>query len=438
MTQSISTNTFGVAKWVVSADATQGTHTTIAAATTSAASGDTIYIRDGAYTENITGKAGLNYIGESLTGVTIIGKITLAVAGTITFQSISFITNSDNIASLAGSSASAIGFFNCGFSPTNATGIVINNNIAGSGITIYHCGCSCTNGFSLFTLTTGLLLIEKFTSAQTAALSSTASTMAAGTLQIRDSYLSVPLTCSGGTVILDGITIDQAALNTTALTVSGATVTSYDCVYRSGSASAINVSSGTLNSYNDIVESSNTNAVTGAGTINYSGMIFAGTSALINTTTQAGGIAKGGQNGVAPASGYIGEVISGTFAVAQVMATGTLYNLGSISLTKGEWNITANAVWSPTGVNSTNVNLYAAISLANNNLTPIDGTYGNAAGFLGGTGIVNFTGAATALKLGASTVNISTTTSYYLNVEMIAAVACNATTNGYMIATRVG
>jgi len=54
MAQQISTNTFGVSKWVVSADATQGTHTTIAGAIAAASTGDTSYIRDGTYREDNT------------------------------------------------------------------------------------------------------------------------------------------------------------------------------------------------------------------------------------------------------------------------------------------------------------------------------------------------------------------------------------------------
>ena len=53
-------NKFGVAKWIVDSTASLGTHTTIAAALTSASSGDTIFIRPGTFTENLTLKAGVD------------------------------------------------------------------------------------------------------------------------------------------------------------------------------------------------------------------------------------------------------------------------------------------------------------------------------------------------------------------------------------------
>ena len=61
MAQQISTNTFGVAKWIVSANTALGTHTTITAATAAASSGDTILLRDLAFTEDVAMKAGVNY-----------------------------------------------------------------------------------------------------------------------------------------------------------------------------------------------------------------------------------------------------------------------------------------------------------------------------------------------------------------------------------------
>jgi len=92
MAQSISTGTFCEAKWVVDPTAGQGTHTTIASAITSASSGDTIFIRPGTYTENLTLKAGVNlaaFNGDQNTpNVTIIGNNTLTTAGTVSISNI--------------------------------------------------------------------------------------------------------------------------------------------------------------------------------------------------------------------------------------------------------------------------------------------------------------------------------------------------------------
>src|SRR6187431_1669292 len=95
------TNKWGTAKWIVDPSvAAVCTHTTIAAALTSASSGDTIFIRPGTYTENITLKAGVNLTAygsdDSLngTGVVIInGTCTFTAAGSVTLYGLQLQTN---------------------------------------------------------------------------------------------------------------------------------------------------------------------------------------------------------------------------------------------------------------------------------------------------------------------------------------------------------
>lgn len=61
----------------------------------------------------------------------------------------------------------------------------------------------------------------------------------------------------------------------------------YNSLLSCGTASALSIGSGTtLGVYNSSIGSSNTNAITGAGTLDYSGLIFPETSKTINTTTQ--------------------------------------------------------------------------------------------------------------------------------------------------------
>ena len=97
--QQLSTNTFCTAKWIVSPTATDGTHTTIAAALTAASSGDTIFIRPGTYTENLTLKAGVNlaaYDCDAFSGqVTISGKCSFSAAGQVDISGIRLQTNGD-------------------------------------------------------------------------------------------------------------------------------------------------------------------------------------------------------------------------------------------------------------------------------------------------------------------------------------------------------
>src|ERR1043166_1875682 len=121
--QIVSTNTFTTAKWIVSATASDGTHTTIATALTSASSGDTIFIRPGTYTENLTLKAGVNiaaFICDGYTpNVTISGTLTLTTAGTVSISGIRLQTNSAAVLAVTGSAASNVFLINCYLNLTN-------------------------------------------------------------------------------------------------------------------------------------------------------------------------------------------------------------------------------------------------------------------------------------------------------------------------------
>ena len=138
MVQQLGTNTFTTAKWIVSPTASDGTHTTIAAALTSASSGDTIFIRPGTYTENPTLKAGVNlsaYTCDALTpNVTISGKCTFTGAGTVSISGINLQTNSDFCLAVTGSAASIVYLNNCYINALNNTAISYTSSSSSSAI----------------------------------------------------------------------------------------------------------------------------------------------------------------------------------------------------------------------------------------------------------------------------------------------------------------
>lgn len=84
-------NPMSSARWIVDPLGFNGTHTTIAAAITSATAGDTIFLLPGTYTENPTLKAGVNICafecdsGESTgtSNVIINGTVTASYVGTV-------------------------------------------------------------------------------------------------------------------------------------------------------------------------------------------------------------------------------------------------------------------------------------------------------------------------------------------------------------------
>ncbi len=290
-THALSTNNYGTAKFIVSSSAANGTHTTIATALTSASSGDTIFIRPGTYTENLTLKAGVNlaaYDCDALTpNVTISGTCTLTVAGTVAISGIRLQTNSANLLAVTGSAASVVWLTNCYLNCTNNTGISFTSSDAGATIHIERClGNIGTTGISLFTASSAGQIGIDYTSITNSGGSTTASTSSATLINVTNSNFNVPFTTSStGAVNFNNVVV--AVTNTTCITTAGtaATNTISNGQFVSGTASAISVGSGTtLAIFASVINSSNTNAITGAGTLVHSGLSFA-SSSLINTTT---------------------------------------------------------------------------------------------------------------------------------------------------------
>ena len=298
-------NPMSVARWIVDPLGFNGTHTTLTTATASATSGDTIAIMPGTYTENFTAKPGVNYtaIGnDSLTpNVTIVGKITMTGAGTCTFTGIRLQTNSDNLISITGSNACVIKLKQCYLNCTNNTGISIANTSAS--VSVFECeGDLGTTGIALFT-STGSMLFQNCYITNTGNSTTASLTNGAGNSTIfQFCYLYIPLSTSTNSafVSLQSCIFALASLNVTALTTAGTGGSNVNqCYIQTGTASAISVGSGTtLELDRTMIFSTNTNAVTGAGTLNYSLIDFLGASASnkINTTTATVGVASAFQN----------------------------------------------------------------------------------------------------------------------------------------------
>jgi hypothetical protein len=387
-------NNFGTAKWIVDSTAGQGTHTTIAAAITSAASGDTIFIRPGTYTENLTLKAGVNlaaYNGDQSTpNVTIVGKATMTTAGTVSIGNIRLQTNSDFLLAVTGTLASVVVLENCYLDMTNNTGISHTSSSASSIIRIKDCrGNLGTTGIAIFTSTSAGAMSLTYTAINNTGLSTTASSVSTGVIGSSFcSFDSAFSTSSVGLCSMFNTVISCNAINTTVLTTAGTGVSALHFSYiDSGTASAISVGSGTtVQFFNCEIWTSNTNAITGAGTFQYEAVSFSGPSALINPTTQSGGIIRGNQK-VAPSAGFLGEQIVATVAggASVALANGVAKSITSISCTPGVWDITGIVAFSTGGaVTSTE----ASVNTVTNTLgtdgdnsvwvnNPLVGTYGS-------------------------------------------------------------
>lgn len=298
-TRALATNNYGPAKFIVDGTTTaNGTHSTIATALTSASSGDTIFIRPGTYTENLTLKAGVNLTAfgsdASLNGtgkVIISGTCTMTTAGSVTISGIQLQTNSAALLAVTGSAASIVNVTNCYLNMTNNTGITYSSSDATSAINITNCaGDLGTTGIGFWTCTAaGTLNLKTSTFTNTGA-STTASTNSATSIFIFHCSLFAPLSSSStGLYQIHNSVISTSAQNATCLTTAGTqgNNSSDNSTYASGSASAISIGVGTtLNMSLCNISSTNTNAVTGAGILINGGLSFSNSSSLINTTTQ--------------------------------------------------------------------------------------------------------------------------------------------------------
>lgn len=294
-TRALATNNYGPYKFIVDGTTTaNGTHSTIATALTSASSGDTIYIRDGTYTENISLKAGVNLVAaignERTPNVTIIGTCTMTTAGSVTISGIRLQTNGSFALAVTGSAASVVILENCYLNCTNATGITYTSSSGSSSIGLINCnGDVGTTGIAVFASSGAGSLSFSLGSFANSGGSSTANTMSDGTLAFQTNTFSTPITTSGTSRISAfNFNIGTATQNVTCLTVGGSVSSGLEYgLLLSGSASAISVGTGATLQINKVITScTNTNQITGLGTISISDVTSRGTGKGINTTTQ--------------------------------------------------------------------------------------------------------------------------------------------------------
>ena len=441
-THALSINNYGSAKFIVSANTFEGTHTTIAAALTSASSGDTIFNRPGTYTENLTLKAGVSlsaYISDAFTpNVTISGTCTLTTAGTVSMSGIRLQTNSAALLAVTGSAASIVNLINCYLNMTNNTGITFSSSSASAQIVMRNCaGNLGTTGIGIFSHSSSGNLSIVNTIINNSGSSLTASTCSAGTLTLLNSYLPNPVTMSSTGVITSKYTeIDCSATNVTCLTtVTGSNIVQFTRL-SSGTATPLSVA-GTVVSDAIILNHSNATAVTGAGTLVYNSIFQDATIGAISVTTLTGKGNVGMLNSTVPAVGYIGELLSASNTTGTAIPTGTTTNITSLTLTPGIWDITGNFSNIPTGTMTLITDNIAAISTANNNTTPVD-NFGSGIG-LGIGYFPNLTptsGHNLFFNLGPCRVSIAANTTYYLNA-ICTGTTVNTSGYGVLRAVRV-
>jgi len=294
----------------------RGTYTTITSALAAASSGQTIYVRPGNYVENITLVAGVDICAMAGDGyantVQIRGSITCTYAGRASISGCQLISGASDGITVSGASATILTVKDCvlsqaagagthysvvcsaasgevyvwdSFGTTDAFGAWFN--VSNGNVVVNGCNFQNNGGSSLNNLVSGGNLRINQSIIGTDSTIGTGVAVSAGTLLVISSNLSGVITTSGTAVI----SVENSRVfvpGSTAVTVDGSGAHEvYGSELISDSASAVSVASGkSLNLSNCTINSTNTNAITGAGTINYGGLIFTGSSSLMNTTTQ--------------------------------------------------------------------------------------------------------------------------------------------------------
>lgn len=272
-------------------DATgHGDFTTIGAALTAASSGQTIFIRPGTYTENLTLKAGVGLTAFECDpfnpNVTIVGKCSFTAAGNASLSSVTLETNSDYCVAVTGSANSVLYLNNCLIDANNHTAINYTSSGSASGINCYTCeGSIDTTGIAYFTHSSAGILnfIDCWFGNQ--GLSTTSSTISSGTVRLYNTTFPNAITSSStGDISIHFSTMDLNLLNTTPLTHGGDSGSNINfSQFAGGTAPALTVSTSLLTRSCDY-NSTNTNAISGAGTVNIQLATFSGSSSTIQPT----------------------------------------------------------------------------------------------------------------------------------------------------------
>lgn len=364
-----------VAKWIVNPVANAGGNSsTIQNAINQAVSGETIFVMPGTYTENLTLKPGVNitaFNGDQQTPtVTIVGNATLSQAGTVSISNIRLQTNSAAVLTVSGSVASIVNLNNCYLNCTNNTGITFSSSSASAAININFCmGNITTTGIALFAHSSAGSM-QLFNSIFfNSGSSTTASTQSDGSLLIRQSIISNPITTSGSSAGLQVSSSTLISNNVITLnlnsTSAGGHVVNFSGL-SSGTAASISIGAGaTAILANLFINSSNaTSVITGAGSVSFSGLTFGNTGRIVDTTTQTQAGTLQGSKTVAPTAGMIGEEIRSAVAKASAIAltTATAANVTSISLTRGVWSITGLVSFTATGGAVTGTSIEASLN----------------------------------------------------------------------------
>lgn len=280
-------NRFSESKFIVDPSAANGAYTTISSALTDAVSGTTIFIRPGTYTENLALKDGVNLTAftRDVNTVTIVGTITMNVAGTVNISGVTVQTNAATAVSFTSANLQSLTFTNCTLTSTNFDLITNSNSNVSSILTFNNCTLSAALTYKNFACShAGTLQVI---SGNVGGATVTASTStSSGTILYRQVQSNHPISLSG-TAVFTMLGSNIGTANLTFLTLAtGTNAFCYNSRISSGSAITFNVTStGNCYALNCTVESSAATINTGTG--NYFNSCNAYTNTVEVTSTSS-------------------------------------------------------------------------------------------------------------------------------------------------------
>ena len=177
-----------------------GDFTTIQAAIDASSSGETIYVRPGTYTENLTLKAGVNingvYAGDNSNQVTVIGKLLASYSGSVSVTFIDLETNGDYAIHVTGANATILNIKYTSINATNADAIFFDSTNAASQLNTKNIAVYVlVNTVTVFTSTSpGTLQFNDFYFDGT---TSVRSVISAGAFYMSRGTTLVPITVTG-------------------------------------------------------------------------------------------------------------------------------------------------------------------------------------------------------------------------------------------------
>lgn len=275
-----SDNKFGTAQWIVDPTLGLGTQQTITAALAAASSGDTIFIRPGTYTEDLTLKAGVNlaaYDGDqSVPTVTIVGNATATFAGTCAISDIRLQTNSAPLLTVSGSSATVVYLNRCFLNMTNNTGINFSSSSSSATINVEYTRVDLgTTGIGVYTMSSPGTLAFRYAQIFNSGGSSTTSTNSAGLVGgVNCGFLCRFETSGTGGLSFSFSGISVGSFNLPAVVANGSGTHSFIQVsFNSGTASGITIgASAAVTVHACSLDSTNTSIISGTGSLDYSGL----------------------------------------------------------------------------------------------------------------------------------------------------------------------